>query len=126
MAAALKAMIVLMGTTPLLAGCAAHPAAAAQAQQPGSILFSSSPAAGSTVREPVDSLELHFMPLARLDQVTIGGPDGTMPMMVHAVGEVAEYSLPLVGLGPGTYTVDWKATSQGREYRGQFDFRVRN
>lgn len=48
-----------------------------------------------------------------------------MPTMVHAAGEVSEYSIPLPGLEPGHYTVNWRATSRGREYRGSFAFTVK-
>ena len=88
-------------------------------------MASSTPEAGSTVREPIDSLELRFNPPARLMEVTVAGPAGAMPMMVHSVGEVGDYSLPLTGLEPGSYSVNWSATAQGREYRGSFGFTVR-
>ena len=83
------------------------------------------PAAGSTISAPVDEIRLHFNPPARLDEVVIGGPDGLMPMMLHPVGEVADYSLPLSELGPGNYTVTWKAVSGGRTASGDFNFTVR-
>jgi methionine-rich copper-binding protein CopC len=111
----------------LLWGCAAQdsavPASSASAARQ-SILASSSPAAGSTVRSPVEELQLRFDPPARLDEVIVSGPDGTMPTMVHAVGEVADYSIPLSGLGPGPYTVNWRAISRAREYSGSFGFTV--
>ena len=91
----------------------------------GSILVSSNPAAGSIVGEPVEALQLHFNPPARLKEVSVSGPDGIMPTMVHAVGEVPDYSIPLSDLGPGAYTVNWRATAQEREYRGTFWFTVR-
>ena len=42
--------------------------------------------------------------------------------MVHSMGEVADYSIPLSGLEAGTYTVSWKATAQAKAYRGSFAF----
>lgn len=90
-----------------------------------SILASSSPAAGSSVRPPVNSLKLRFNPPARLVEVTVSGPDGLMPIMISPVGEVADYSIPVSGLGPGSYTVNWKATAKGRAYQGSFAFAVR-
>jgi methionine-rich copper-binding protein CopC len=106
-------------------GCAAQPPASQPAEQASrSILISSSPAAGSTVSEP-DELILRFDPAARLDEVTVSGPSGTIPMMVHAIGEVTDYSLPLSGLQPGSYTVNWRAIAQGREHRGTYQFTVR-
>jgi len=89
-----------------------------------SILVSSNPAAGSTSRAPVETLELHFNPPAQLNEVTVTGPDGIMPTMIHPVGDVPDYSIPLSGLGPGAYTVNWRATAQQREYFGSFEFAV--
>ena len=106
-------------------GCAASSPAAPATQPSSSILASSSPAPGSTVGDSLESLKLHFDPPARLDEVKITSPDGTMPMMVHAVGEVADYDLPLPSLKPGSYTVEWKATSNGSEHEGQFGFTTR-
>lgn len=106
--------------------CAAQPVSpATNPQRAESILVSSKPAAGSTVQGPVDALDLHFNPPARLDEITVNGPDGLMPVKVTAVGEVADYSVPLAGLGPGTYAVNWKATSGGRDYQGSFQFTVK-
>jgi methionine-rich copper-binding protein CopC len=104
-------------------GCAGQSAPASQ--ESTSILASSSPAAGSTVRGPVEALKLHFDPPARLMELKVTGPDGTMPMMVHPVGEVPDYDLPLSDLGPGSYSVEWRATVAGSEYRGSFNFAVR-
>ena len=89
-----------------------------------SILAWSKPAAGSTVSAPVNELVLHFSPPARLGEVAVTGPEGAMPMMVTAVGEIEHYSLPLSGL-PGRYTVDWRATAGGVDHRGSFGFEVR-
>jgi methionine-rich copper-binding protein CopC len=109
----------------MLASCAAQPASAPPVQQPAnSILVGSTPAAGSTVSGPVNELALRFNPPARLDEVTVTGPGGTMPMMVHAVGEAPSYSIPVSGLGPGTYTVDWRASVQGQSHQGRFPFTV--
>lgn len=74
---------------------------------------------------PVNDLQLHFNPPARLDEVTVNGPDGLMPVMVTAIGEVADYSVPLGGLGAGQYTVSWKARIGIRDYRGSFTFTVK-
>lgn len=89
-----------------------------------SILVKSSPAAGSIASREVEDLVLHFRPAARLDEVIVSGPQGSMPMMVSSAGETEHYSLPLSGIGPGSYTVSWRATSQGREHRGSFQFKV--
>lgn len=115
----------------LLAACAPQPQQAAAAGSAGtpaatsSILAWSRPAAGSTVAVGVDQLVLHFSPPARLGEVTVTGPEGAMPMMVTAAGEVGHYSLPLSELGPGSYTVQWRATARGVDHRGSFGFKVR-
>ena len=48
-----------------------------------------------------------------------------MPMMVTAAGETGRYSLPLSELGPGTYEVNWRATSGGTVHQGSFSFTVK-
>lgn len=101
----------------------AHKSASSAASR--SILEMSVPAAGSTVRAPVNELMLNFNPPAQLDEVTIMGPSVTMPMMITPVGEVRHYSLPLSALGRGSYTVSWRASAGGRQYRGSFGFSVR-
>lgn len=110
-----------------LTACAPAPVAVptSGAQTGQSILAWSSPAAGSTVSGPVNQLMLHFSPPARLMEVTVTGPEGMMPMMVTAVGEVEHYSLPLSGLGPGSYTADWRASVRGQQHQGRFSFTVR-
>lgn len=111
-----------------LAGCAAAPPqsnAAVQQQPQASVLADATPAPGSTVAAPVDRLVLRFSPPARLVEVTVTGPDGTMPMMVTAVGEVPSYELPLAGLGAGEYRVNWRATVQQQPHEGSFSFTVR-
>ena len=91
-----------------------------------SVLASSTPAGGSSVKGPLDSLALRFNPAVRLTEITVTGPDGTMPMMVTAVGEVKDYSLPLPGLGAGNHTVNWTAIAAGQSYQGSFEFTVRD
>ena len=115
----------------LLAACAQPeqpPAMAGSTEtraESSSILAWSKPAAGSTVSAPANELVLHFSPPARLGEVTVTGPDGTMPMMVTAVGEVEHYSLPLSAEKAGRYTVEWKASAQGVDYNGSFSFEAR-
>jgi methionine-rich copper-binding protein CopC len=99
--------------------------AAAAPEASGSILEWSRPASGSTVSAPVNELQLHFSPPARLHEVTVTGPELTMPIMVTAVGEVEHYSLPLSGVEAGSYSVSWRATAAGREHSGSFGFSVR-
>lgn len=109
----------------LVAACAAQPAAVPVTAGEQSILAGSTPAAGSIVGGPVDNLVLRFNPPARLGEVIVTGPDGTMPMMVDAVGELGAFTVPTGGLGPGAYRVDWRATAAGREHRGSLAFTVR-
>jgi hypothetical protein len=47
-----------------------------------------------------------------------------MPMMVHAVAEASDYDLPLSDINSGSYSVDWRARSGDREYRGSVNFVV--
>ena len=49
-----------------------------------------------------------------------------MPMMISPAGEAADYSLPLSGVGPGQYTVSWRATVGDTEKSGTFTFRVKS
>lgn len=107
----------------LAAGCAPAPTSApAVASSEQSILARSNPAAGATVQAPLDKIELWFDPPARLGEVTVEGPEGLMPMMVTAVGEVGYYSIPVSLSAPGGYRLAWEASSGGREYRGSFRF----
>jgi methionine-rich copper-binding protein CopC len=123
-----------------MAACAAAPAdqtatptdtapAAASASAPGashaSILHWSRPTNGATVDGPVNELQMHFSPPARLHEVTLTGPQGMMPTMVSAAGEVEHYSIPLSGVEAGNYMVAWRATAAGTEHRGTFAFTVR-
>ena len=117
--------IVAIAAVAGLGACAAEPPAGA-ADAAVSILQGSTPADGSTVQGPVDSLRLQFSPPARLHELVVTGSDGlAMPVMVTAVGEVAAYSIPLPGLGPGAYAVEWRATAAGTEHRGSLRFTVR-
>lgn len=121
---ALTAASILLG---LLAACAQgdSPAQSPATTSESSILVSSSPAAGSTVSAPVNELVLNFDPPARLGEVTVTGPEGVMPTMITAVGEVPRYSVPLSGLGPGDYMVRWSATAGGQSHEGSFRFSVK-
>jgi methionine-rich copper-binding protein CopC len=123
--AAKRWLLIAIATAALLDGCAARsPSSPITERPPASILASSSPAPGETVRQAVDTLTLHFNPPARLDELTVTGAEGTMPMMVHSAGEMRDYSIPVSGLAAGPYTVDWRATAHGRGYRGKFSFTV--
>jgi hypothetical protein len=60
-----------------------------------------------------------------LDEVTISGPDGLMPMKVTSVGETDRFSLPLSVTERGSYAVNWRATSRGTAHSGSFSFTVK-
>ena len=47
-------------------------------------------------------------------------------MMINAVGEVTDYSIPLPGLTSGSYRVNWRASAAGRSYDGVLSFTVRD
>ena len=122
--------LAAFGAFALLGGCAQQqqqqpPAGGATVAEVDSILVSSVPAAGASVAAPVDQLVLRFSPPARLDEVIVAGPQGSVPMMITPVGEVGNYSLPLPELGAGNYTVRWRATASGKEHQGRFSFAVR-
>ena len=121
-------MLAALAGISVLGACAV-PAAAPVAAPVGSqqsILQSSTPGDGSIVRGPVNALVLRFSPPARLGEVTLTGSDGqTMPMMVTAIGEVPAYTIPVSGLGPGVYTVQWRASVAGTAHSGNFRFTVR-
>lgn len=121
--------LLAAGSAAKVAGCsqATSPSLASPptvGTNPASILVGSSPAAGSTISDDVEDLVLRFSPAARLDEVTVSGPQGKMPMMINSPGQLERYSLPIQLTGPGTYTVDWRATARGQEYRGTFEFKV--
>lgn len=90
-----------------------------------SILTSSVPADGSTVKGPVEELKLRFAEPVRLMEVTMTGPDGSvMPIMVTAVGELREFSVPVSAIDRGTYKVVWRGTAKGAARRGASSFTV--
>jgi methionine-rich copper-binding protein CopC len=119
-------MVAAAALLGLLGGCAQNSdgASSPSTSAERSVLVSSTPAAGSTVAAPVNELVLNFDPPARLWEVTVIGPDGMMPTMITSVGEVSRYSVPLAGLGPGNYTVGWRATIGGQAHEGSFGFTV--
>ena len=109
-----------------LSSCAAQPPGGPQKQvAETAILAKSTPTDGSVVAGPVNQLQLRFARPARLLEVTIDGPDGLSPMMITAAGETTDYSVPLPGLGAGSYRVNWKASATGRTYNGMIAFTVR-
>jgi methionine-rich copper-binding protein CopC len=120
-----SARAAIVAASMLFASCAQSTTAAPAASSERSILVESKPADGSTVQAPVDDLDLHFSPAAVLNEVTVTGPDGTMPVMITPIGEVEHYSIPLPGLVSGSYTVTWRAASVGRPHKGSFTFSVR-
>lgn len=128
----LRAMHLLLVSVPLVFGLGCAPAGPQQAatgvgvagSQRG-ILVRSRPAADSTSETPLNKIDLWFDPPARLGEVTLTGPDGMMPMMVTAVGEVDHYSIPVSVTDPGEYLLSWKASAGGQAHSGSFRFRLR-
>lgn len=111
----------------LAMGCAASPSTAPGTQQVETeVLARSTPADGATVAAPVNTLLLKFARPVRLIEVTLDGPDGLSPMMITAVAETTEYSIPLPGLSRGSYRVNWRASATGRPHDGAFTFTVRD
>jgi methionine-rich copper-binding protein CopC len=108
-----------------LPGCAQGLVAAAPSATSEVILASTAPAAESTVRGPIEELTFRFARPARLMELTVNGPDGAMPVMISPEGETTDYSIPVSSLETGAYTVDWRAASAGRDYRGSFSFTVK-
>lgn len=116
----------------LLAGCAqpsaeAVPAADAAATATSTFsVTSSTPPAGATVSGPVNAVMLHFSRPARLLELTLTAPDGSvMPSMVTAVGEQQHYEVPVSADQKGAYRVDWRASVAGQAQSGSFGFTVR-
>ena len=107
-----------------LSGCAQAPAAVAPSDSPEAILADTSPSAGSTIEGPIEELTFRFARPARLIELMVTGPDGVMPVMITPAGETTAYSIPVSSLATGAYTVDWRAASAGRDYRGSFSFKV--
>ena len=110
-----------------LSSCAAQPPGESPKQAAETrILARSNPADGSTVAGPVNTLQLKFARPVRLLEVTLDGPDGRSPMMITAVAETTDYSIPLPGLVGGTYRVNWRASATGHAYDGALTFTVRD
>lgn len=122
----MRKLIVILACAAALGACGANIRDASEAPTPAApLLAGSTPADGATAAAPVNELVLRFSPPARLGEVTVSGPNGLMPMMITAVGEVPTYTLPVPGLGAGRYTVTWKASAAGAERQGSFSFTVR-
>lgn len=109
----------------LLGGCAAQHSTPALAAVQRSILAAAAPTPGSTVHGPVDELKLRFASPVRLDEVTVSGPDGVMPSMIHAAGEARDYAIPISASAAGPYVVSWRAADRGRTHRGSFSFTIK-
>ena len=110
----------------ILSSCAAAPSTGSETQlSEAKVLARSTPADGSTVAGPVNNL-LKFARPVRLLEVTLDGPDGLSPMMITAVAETTDYSIPLPGLAGGKYRVNWRTSASGRPHDGAFTFTVRD
>jgi copper resistance protein C len=90
-------------------------------------LVATSPAAGATVAEAPDALELDFtgepLPLGTL--VTVTGPDGAPVSSGDAEIRGTTVVQPIDDAEAGTYRVEWRSTSSdGHPLSGTFDFTV--
>ena len=90
-------------------------------------LVATSPAAGATVAEAPDALELDFtgepLPLGTLVAVT--GPDGAPVSSGDAEIRGTTVVQPIDEDAAGTYRVEWRSTSSdGHPLSGTFDFTV--
>lgn len=108
----------------LLSACSAVPTEMGKGSPTDqAALVRSSPADGSTVRAPVDELELQFARPARLYEVTVTDAQGMItPIMITATGELTRYSIPLDGLYASSYTVNWRARMVSAEIAGSIHF----
>ena len=109
-----------------LSSCVAAPSTGSETQLVETqLLARSTPGDGTTAAAPVNNLQLKFARPVRLLEVTLDGPDGLSPMMITAVAETTDYSIPLPGLAGDKYRVNWRASASGRPYDGTFTFAVR-
>lgn len=112
-----------------LGGCSTGPGQAAPvpivSASPADLGVTSVPAAGSTVTGPINQLELNFNRPVQLSEVTVTGPDGTMPMMLSPAGAQSHFAVPVPGLTAGAYSVSWKAIVDGQAKTGSFAFTVK-
>lgn len=92
---------------------------------PAGLSVTSTPAAGSSVKGPLNQVILDFSAPVALGEVLVTGPDGVMPMMLSPAGVQTHYSVPVPGLGEGSYTLAWKATLDGQPKNGSFAFTIK-
>jgi methionine-rich copper-binding protein CopC len=123
-------LAALLTVAALVPACAeraveADPSAPAAAAEAGARLLRSTPADGARLSQSPDALVLSYSRRVRLIEVIVQGSDGSeMPMMVTSAGEAETYSLPLSGLGAGSWTVRWRATSGGEPLSGTIKFTI--
>lgn len=115
----------------MLSACAQNSHSGSGTAEPAAIeeslsVESSRPVANSTVTGPVNAIELHFSRPARLIELTLTGPDGSvMPTMVTSAGEQQHYNVPVSVEDRGSYRVAWRANAAGTQSSGSFAFTVR-
>jgi methionine-rich copper-binding protein CopC len=99
----------------------------AAAPADATILQSSVPADGAILSSAPQALVLTFRQNVSLAEVTVAGADGqVIPMMIASAGATKHYSLPLDGIGRGSWTARWRAVDEaGTLHEGQIRFEVR-
>lgn len=116
--------IAACSSEPML-GPMSTPSVSAIAAVPAELSVASTPAAGTTVKGPLNQVILDFSTPVALSEVLVTGPDGVMPMMLSPAGVQTHYSVPVPGLGEGSYTLAWKATLDGQPKNGSFAFTIK-
>ena len=90
-------------------------------------LQSSSPAANAVLSEAPKTLTLKFNEAAQLAVLKLVGDGKEIPLAVDKSAAANEsFSLPLPGLAPGRYTVQWTAVAadDGHVTKGTFAFSI--
>lgn len=106
----------------IVAGCLAM-TPAVKAHSPLSGVVPADQSVHDTVPATVDLTFAAGMRLTRVALDHDGAPSGDLD--IPPGGFVTEYTLPLIDLGPGTYTFTWRGLSaDGHALQGSFGFSV--
>ena len=114
----LKAVVFALA----LCGAAVAPPCMAHAK-----LQSSSPADGAHLSEAPKTLTLKFDEAAQLAVVKLASGSKEIAVPVDKTAEASQsFTLPLPGLAPGNYTVQWTAVAakDGHVTKGSFAFSI--
>jgi len=112
------------GPAPAGLGMPGNETQRARASDSASLLEASIPADGARLTASPENLVLSFRTPVRLQEVTVLGSDGqTVPMMITAAGLSRSFSIPMPDLGPGSYSVRWRALDErGSSQEGNLGF----